>query len=61
METVDTEYGVTEAMLNYGGGFVRKLAEAYRAADKDNRTRLRTAFPEYWQQYAELARMKRKT
>ncbi len=52
-----TDWEVTEAMIVYGGGFVQGLGRLFRAADKDNKARLKAAFPEYIQQYAELARM----
>jgi hypothetical protein len=51
-----TEYDVTEAMLRYGGSFVQQLARLIRMADADNKRRLVEAFPEYLEQYRELAR-----
>ena len=53
---MNTEYDVTEAMVKYGGGFVRQLAILIRLADADNKRRLVEAFPEYLEQYRELAR-----
>lgn len=50
-----TEYDVTEAMIRYGGGFVSGLGQLYRQADSVNRAKLRAAFPDYWEQYRELA------
>lgn len=50
-----TAYDVTEAMLVYGGGFVKALALAFRAADKENTARLAAAFPELLEEYRELA------
>lgn len=51
-----TSYDVTEAMLKYGGGFVRQLALLLRQADEDNTRRLVAAFPEYLDTYRERAR-----
>lgn len=44
-------------MERLGGGFIKGLAALYRHADEDNRRRLREAFPEYWDKYAEMARL----
>lgn len=57
MRPEDTDYGVTEAMRCYGGGFVSLLAQLYRQADPDNRQRIKAAWPEYWTQYTELTRL----
>jgi hypothetical protein len=46
---------VLDAMVNYGGGFVRELARAWRLADGQNNARLKEAFPHYWEQYREFA------
>lgn len=48
-------HDITEAMIVYGGGFVSQLGRLLRLADVDNRRRLVEAFPEYIQQYDELA------
>lgn len=53
-----TLYDITEAMIRYGGNFVQQLGQLMRAADEDNRRRLVEAFPEYMQQYRELAELK---
>lgn len=55
----DCRIKVIEAMETMGGGFVSRLAMAWMRADDDNHERLRSAFPEYWEQYAELARRDR--
>ena len=49
------EWEVTEAMIVYGGSFVQTLGRLIRLADIDNKRRLRDAFPEYLQEYAEIA------
>jgi hypothetical protein len=57
MSTV-TDDQIVEAMIVYGGSFVEKLGLAYRQADYINQGRLKRAFPDYWQQYADLASLK---
>jgi len=52
MENLD----VAKAMIRYGGGFVEALGRALILADADNARRLKEAWPEYWERYAELAR-----
>lgn len=42
-------------MDKYGGNFVRKLADAMRAADPENLERIKAAFPEIIQRYEALA------
>ena len=50
-----TDDRIVAAMARYGGGFVTMLAELYRRADPENRARIKAAWPEYWEKYAELA------
>ena len=57
MELQDNDNFVIQAMDRYGGGFVRALARAASLADADNLARLKAAWPEYWAQYAEIARL----
>lgn len=45
-----------DTMERCGGSFVRSLAECYRRADASHRERLRWAFPELLQRYAEQAK-----
>ena len=54
---IATEWEITEAMIVYGGSFVQTLGRLIRQADVDNKRRLVAAFPEYIEQYKELARM----
>lgn len=51
-----TAHEITEAMIVYGGGFVSALGKLYRQADAVNQKKLAEAFPEYFQEYAELAK-----
>lgn len=46
---------VLAAMERYGGSFIQALAVAWRRADDSNRLVLKTAFPAYWAQYADVA------
>jgi hypothetical protein len=48
------DFAVAEAMLTYGGSFVRALGELCHKADPYNLARLKAAFPEYWVEYTEL-------
>jgi Zn ribbon nucleic-acid-binding protein len=41
-------------MMELGGSFVKKIAEAYRLADELNQRKLKFAFLEYWEKYAML-------
>lgn len=45
---------IIEAMEKYGGSFVAALAGAARRADATNLAKLKQAFAEYWQQYADM-------
>jgi hypothetical protein len=56
----DHDLATVDAMIRFGGGFVSALGKAWIRADADNARRLRAAFPEYWQQYQDLAQTKAK-
>jgi hypothetical protein len=47
---------MVSAMNRYGGAFVHALSECFILADSDNLVRLLRAFPEYVEQYCEMAR-----
>ena len=48
----DSEFQtMTAAMLTYGGGFTKALANALRLGDSHNRERLMKAFPELVEGY----------
>lgn len=51
----DQDIAVIECMEKYGGSFVKALAVAMQRADAINLAKLKAAFPEYWQQYTEMA------
>lgn len=50
----DQEHEVLERMENYGGGFVKSLANCFHRADDINFKKLKEAFSEYWKQYEEM-------
>lgn len=54
----DKDLDVIEQMEKYGGSFVKALAQAASRADAVNLAKLKAAFPEYWQQYTEMAEAK---
>lgn len=48
---------VAEAMIRYGGSFVRTLGQLWFLGDENNRARLKAAFPDYWVKYLQLAQL----
>ena len=50
------DWEVENAMMRFGGSFVRALGSAFQQADQDNHQRLLEAFPELWVRYARIAR-----
>jgi hypothetical protein len=50
-----TDDAVVQAMLQYGGSFVRALALCWQRADPVNQQRLRLAFGHVWAEYRALA------
>lgn len=50
----DQNYWTVKAMKQYGGGFVKALAEAASHADAINLQKIRQAFPEYWKEYSKM-------
>ena len=53
------DWQVIQAMKHFGEGFVKALHVLYLLADRDNAERIRKAWPEYWEEYADLARRQR--
>jgi len=49
---------VSQAMRIYGGSFVERLGCALFYADYGNTQKIKNAFPEYWQEYLEIAECK---
>lgn len=54
MGTREERYYVAWAMVAYGGGFVHNLGLALFAADSENATKIKTAWPEYWAKYLDI-------
>jgi len=52
--TRDEQNAVAGMMERYGGHFVRRLGKALSYADPDNASRIKAAFPEYWQKYVNI-------
>lgn len=50
----ESEYEVVRAMEKFGGSFVKALAECFGRADAINFEKLRTTFPEIWNEYREI-------
>jgi hypothetical protein len=50
-ERKNREYWTVEAMLIYGGSFVKALAKAFQQADSVNFQKLVDTFSEYWVHY----------
>lgn len=50
------DFPIINAMAMYGGSFARAIADAAQRADPVNFIRLKTAFPDLWDQYADLAK-----
>jgi hypothetical protein len=49
-------YAVGKEMLEHGGSFVRMLGQMLSHADYENSKKIKTTWPEYWKQYAEMAK-----
>lgn len=57
----EKNYDIVEAMETYGGSFVQALAKCFLHADYQNFSKLKKAFPEYWNEYAEMAQKQNET
>lgn len=51
-----TDKKTIETMMEYGGSFVRKLGAAALVADSDNLAKIKATWPDYWAQYAQMAK-----
>ncbi len=47
----DEKIRVSENMMKFGGSFVKALGEALSHADLQNQRKIKTTWPEYWNQY----------
>lgn len=54
-----TDYEMAQAMIFFGGSFVRMLGQLWHRADEENRAIILAAWPGYVEEYRELARLKR--
>jgi hypothetical protein len=52
----EEEYNVVDAMDDFGGSFVKSLAQCFRQADDNNFRKLKEAFSNYWSQYEKMAK-----
>jgi hypothetical protein len=43
-------------MMEYGGSFIRKLGAAALVADTENLAKIKATWPDYWAQYARMAK-----
>ncbi len=50
----DEKLEVAEAMIKYGGSFVKALGQALMLADNENAQRIKIAFKEYWEKYKKM-------
>jgi len=50
-----TDSKIVDAMSQYGGAFVKALAEAWRRGDSTNRQLIKDTWAVYWERYTELA------
>jgi len=50
------DYWTIEAMSKYGGSFVKALAEMARHADRQNLTKIKMTWIEYWAEYEKTGR-----
>jgi hypothetical protein len=51
-----TDRKTIEAMMEYGGSFVRKLGAAALVADQENLAKIKATWPEYWAKYSRMAK-----
>ena len=47
---------VIQAMIRFGGSFVKALGQAAFAADPENLQKIKDTWPEYWQRYTEMGK-----
>lgn len=50
-----TDRQIVWAMQEYGGSFVSLLGKLFLKADSDNQARIKSAWPEYWKRYTDIA------
>ena len=60
-EQTNRDWWTIKAMRTYGGGFVKKLAEAADQANENNLLKIKQAWPEYWLEYEQMGMSLRKS
>ncbi len=50
-EESNRNYWTIEAMVKFGGSFVKALAECARLADRQNLAKIKMAWGDYWAEY----------
>ena len=56
MYTIEEYHIISHTMVLLGGGFVTQLGKLLLKADRDNREKLASAFPEYFEKYLKMGR-----
>lgn len=56
----DEKLNIANAMIRYGGSFVKALGHALIHADQINTWKIKITFEEYWLQYKEMAESNKK-
>lgn len=56
MDIEEEKYFVSQAMLKFGGSFVKALGEALAHADPQNTRKIKAAWPEYWAEYLKISK-----
>ena len=51
-----TDRKTIEAMMEYGGSFIRKIGAAALVADTENLAKIKATWPDYWAQYQRMAK-----
>ena len=60
MNDYEKDWWTTEAMIRFGGSFVKGLGNLWRLADTTNRSKLEQAFLNYFEVYKSQGEMLRK-
>ena len=55
----DKDYDTLDAMEQYGGSFVKALANLARHADSKNIVIVKETWSEYWESYEQMAQSKK--
>lgn len=58
-EQYQPDWEIAEAMICFGGGFVRLLGQLYRKGDLVDQRKIKNTFSEYWAEYTKFVEIKR--